>query len=144
MSPDTMEPRRARRCTTGVKTVVVIALAGALALAPEAHGKSCMRITTTTPVVAGMPVRITLTTMLPSYAADGSLRKLTPYPAGASVPMSIFATPRVGPAALITLRRSRLDRSRWSARFVFRDPAAGGSRQRCSQKACLIPARAKS
>jgi hypothetical protein len=124
MSPDTVERRPTSRCITGVKAVAIIALAGTLALVPEAYGKGCARITTTAPVVAGTPVRITLTTMLPSYAPDGSLRKLTPNPLGASVPMSVFATPQFGPAALITLRRSRVDRSKWSARFAFPRPGS--------------------
>lgn len=93
-------------------------VAAALVAAPSAHGKGCARITTTTPVVAGKPARITLTTLLPTYSTRGALVDLQPYADGI-VAMSVFVQPPFGNAVLLQLVRSRSDRSRWTARFVF-------------------------
>lgn len=100
-----------------MKALLVVLVA--LAVVPAANGKGCARIETSTPLVVGKRATITLTTLMPTYAPDGSLRAAEPYVDG-SVAMSMYVKPRFGVPVLLQLRRNHRYRSQWWAYFTFR------------------------
>ena len=99
-----------------MKALLVVVLA--LAVVPAAHGKGCARIETTSPLIAGKRATITLTTLMPTYGPDGSLRATEPYVDGI-VAMSLYVKPRFGLPVLLPLARNPRNRSEWRARFRF-------------------------